>query len=127
MEASLARLTSLVSTDGLLTQLPRCGIVDLMKPPHFESYGGVHHWLLLHRGRASEYACTACGKQARDWAYDHEDPDARYDMYDGVFSPDPDHYLPFCRSCHKWFDKGKWYLIPVSTDRHRLPAHSGRV
>lgn len=36
------------------------------------------------------------------WSYDGTDPDERTDPARGCrYSPDPDHYRPRCRSCHR--------------------------
>ena len=65
-------------------------------------YGTQHQRLRRARGSAGELLCVDCGGPARDWSYDHTDPDERVDSF--VFSLDFDRYEPRCRSCHKVFD-----------------------
>lgn len=64
---------------------------------------GIHVRLRNFRGRASQYACIDCGDVARDWSYDHSDPNEKRDSY-GVYSTDMNRYEPRCSSCHKRFD-----------------------
>jgi hypothetical protein len=70
-------------------------------------YTGAHMRVRRERGVASVHSCTACEKPAIDWAYDHADPNEKIGMHDGysrVYSTDPSHYVPMCKSCHKRFD-----------------------
>lgn len=69
------------------------------------SYSAVHTRLRKARGPASEYDCEHCGIAAENWAYDHEDPNARRDDASGlIYSTDLSHYLSLCCLCHKAFD-----------------------
>lgn len=71
------------------------------------TYTELHIVLRHQRGRATEHACQRCGKPARSWAYDHEDPDEMVEEIQGqrrAFSQDLNHYLPLCRSCHVRLD-----------------------
>lgn len=67
-------------------------------------YTGAHHQVRRLRGHAKEHACLHCGGQARDWAYDHQDPNPGWESANGVFSRDPERYIPLCVLCHKRFD-----------------------
>jgi len=75
------------------------------------SYGSAHRRVRKLRGSASGHACTVCGGQAQDWAYDHCDPDeivGPADASSGAgmpYSPDPNRYQPMCKPCHRAFDK----------------------
>ena len=76
------------------------------------SYYGAHNRVKSRRGSASQYMC-ACGAQARDWAYDHADPDEltaviRHrtgSVSTAPYSASIDHYIPMCRPCHLAFDR----------------------
>jgi hypothetical protein len=51
-------------------------------------------------GPASIYPCAGnCGRQARHWAYDHKDPNAKPDRYGHLYSTRFRHYRPLCDSC----------------------------
>lgn len=53
------------------------------------------------RGPASLHMC-ACGRQAREWAYDRLDPNELTDAKNGLaFSPHLDHYIALCRECNR--------------------------
>lgn len=95
---------------------------DRSSPAHV-SYGAAHGRVHKARGPASDYPCVRCGGQARDWAYDHADPDVRYDVQiHSPFSLDPNHYQPMCVQCHRRFDCGTDALIalyPIPEDRPR--------
>lgn len=69
-------------------------------------YRSAHDRIEYRRGKARDCACVHCGTQAWDWAYDHADPNelaGHNGPYWCLYSADPDHYIPLCRSCHiKW-------------------------
>lgn len=74
------------------------------------TYNGMHRRIRRLRGRALEHLCT-CGAQAREWAYDHCDPNERTEIvtvgnWTGVviYSLDALHYVPLCKSCHRRMD-----------------------
>lgn len=89
-------------------------------------YQSAHHRLRAERGRASDHPCSECTKQADEWAYDHEDPNeveghTRRGRV-AVYSEDPHHYRPMCRSCHSLHDRAHWFarrLAPV-LDSHGI-------
>lgn len=57
-------------------------------------YSSMHDWVRRKKGKASNYKCAYCEKQARDWAnIDHK------------VSRDLEDYMPLCRKCHIKFDK----------------------
>ena len=79
--------------------------------PHWKgdavNYNGVHARLRRQRGRAGDQTCE-CGRPAKDWAYDHADPDERRDeTHNGPYSTKVEHYIPMCRSCHRTFDNNR--------------------
>lgn len=68
-------------------------------------YSGLHRRLRKARGRVSELVCVECGNPAQHWAYDHADPDEKFDAQRGLpFSTDLDRYQPMCQPCHRRFD-----------------------
>ena len=68
------------------------------------TYVAVHIRLKSERGRASAHICP-CGEPAREWAYDHADPDVRHDPKGKPYSLDIfGHYNALCASCHKRLD-----------------------
>lgn len=74
-------------------------------------YNTAHRRVAEAKGAASQHDCINCGGHAREWAYDHADPDARIaspgnPRIAGMpYSLSVDHYQPMCKSCHKAFDK----------------------
>jgi len=73
------------------------------------TYITVHVRLRTQRGRASDRAC-ACGAPARQWAYQHGDPQERTGLIGGrqgwlTFSPNLDAYAPMCFPCHRRLDQ----------------------
>ena len=80
-------------------------------PSHWKNgnvgYNGIHIRLYRERGRASDYTCAECGRQALDWAYDHMDPAERINDKGWPYSLDTAHYVPLCRSCHRRQDNAR--------------------
>ena len=75
------------------------------------TYRSVHSRLTAQRGRASDYRCVSCPAWAREWSYDHADPDARHEAHPRTGAPmyyslDLSHYVPRCKACHRDFDRG---------------------
>lgn len=69
------------------------------------TYAGIHQRLRRMRGAASEHACVDCASPARQWSYNHADPEGRLDEATGLpYSTDLDHYDPRCVPCHKKHD-----------------------
>lgn len=69
------------------------------------TYSGAHMRVRAQRGSARAHACVDCGGAARQWSYDHEDPN-ELASNEGAYSCDVDHYIPRCVPCHKIFDLG---------------------
>lgn len=67
------------------------------------SYAGMHGRLRKDRGSATAHPCHDCGAPARQWSYDHLDPEGLTSA-EGGYSLDPGHYLPRCVPCHKRHD-----------------------
>lgn len=68
------------------------------------TYIGMHFRIRREQGSARQHPCVDCGRQAREWSYDHADSDER-DSVHGPYSVDMSHYQPRCKSCHATFDK----------------------
>jgi hypothetical protein len=95
------------------------------------SYQTAHARVWRNRGRARDHVCV-CGKPAAHWAYDHLDPDELVDSAGQIFSGDPAHYTPLCRSCHANLDNrhprcGRaepvgWFTVGVRSFPVRTPA-----
>lgn len=66
------------------------------------SYTAMHGRLRKTRGAAKNYQCQ-CGSQAKQWAYDHTDPNQQVSDL-GPYSTDMNRYQPMCVSCHKTMD-----------------------
>ena len=69
------------------------------------TYPGIHAELIRQRGRAAGHPCVSCEKQARDWAYTHDDPDERTSPAGFPFSIDVMRYQPMCHPCHQRYDR----------------------
>lgn len=73
------------------------------KPP--KSYEQMHFGLQWERGLAAQFECVgACGRMAKDWAYQHGSPGEITDHRGRVFSQDFYAYAPMCRGCHRKYD-----------------------
>lgn len=76
-------------------------------------YLAVHKQVHRKRGKATSHACAHCGEQAKQWAYDHQDPNERvgvmvvrgYEEFHIRYSQDTSHYLALCIPCHRTFDR----------------------
>lgn len=72
-------------------------------------YLGAHNRVRRAKGKASQFSCVKCGGKARDWAYDHGDPDELVGMTGpqaGMpYSLDLERYQPMCKPCHNTFDR----------------------
>lgn len=66
------------------------------------TYSGAHMRVRSQRGSARKHICP-CGAQAKQWAYDHSDPNEMHSEL-GAYSADPGRYSPMCVSCHKKAD-----------------------
>jgi hypothetical protein len=71
------------------------------------SYRTAHARVKYAKGSAKECLC-ACGKQASQWAYNHNDPDEHFMVGASnnpiAYSMDPEYYFASCAPCHKRFD-----------------------
>ena len=68
------------------------------------TYHRAHRLLEAERGPARRNTCIDCGKPAREWSYDHKDPNEVRTRTGARYSLDPKHYDPRCRRCHHVFD-----------------------
>lgn len=69
------------------------------------TYHAAHYQVQTQRGRARRYPCIDCGRPARQWSYDHADPNELIDARGMEYSTDPTHYDPRCIECHRVFDQ----------------------
>ena len=53
----------------------------------------MHEWVKRHKGKAVEYICEHCGKQASEWS-----------NVDHSYKRKLEDYTPLCSSCHKIYD-----------------------
>ena len=70
----------------------------------FPGYTASHIRVYKAKGRAADHLCAHCGDPAEQWAYTHSDPHELTSPEGFPYSPDPEHYMPLCRSCHKRYD-----------------------
>lgn len=57
-------------------------------------YCAIHQYITKYKGKASEYKCVDCGKQAEDWS--NKDHSYKRELED---------YSPRCKKCHIIYDK----------------------
>lgn len=70
-------------------------------------YVAVHDRIRRQRGLPTEYPCADCGGPAKQWAYDHKDPNERIAIDHGKpkpYSTDVSRYQPLCLRCHRRLD-----------------------
>ena len=103
-------------TDGLcracLYRLQRNGTFDYVgyrTPAHLATYNLVHQPIPTTYRPAAKRKCVDCGRQARQWSYNHRDPNERWGPSDSYpvpmpYSVDLAHYEPRCVPCHKRMD-----------------------
>lgn len=73
-------------------------------------YSGAHARARASKGSAAHHACVDCSSPAREWSYAGGCP--REKVTDGsestpaglLYSPDPERYVPRCKSCHTYHD-----------------------
>jgi hypothetical protein len=95
---------------------------------HTTDYFNMHRKIKYYRGRAAQYICIKCQKQAKHWAKVH-----------GVSGFDPWDYVPMCISCHHAYDKiheragfhghahseeSKAKISEASRETHRRKGHN---
>ena len=74
------------------------------------TYYQAHQRGRTAKGKASEWACVDCGRDAHHWSYNGQDPDELYGKAShhrdtlSAYSVNPDYYEPRCASCHQYFD-----------------------
>jgi hypothetical protein len=71
-------------------------------------YTAAHDRVRVRKGKAHDHPCADCGSPAKQWAYDHKDPDDKVQIGgtgDGCrYSTKAEHYEPKCVPCHKRSD-----------------------
>lgn len=94
-----------------------CGERSVHQRGDDAGYGAAHGRVYQDRGKATGHECVDCGEQAKQWSYNHNDPNEKTDeTLDLKYSLKPDHYSPRCVPCHKIFDLGI-----IRADRAPLP------
>lgn len=90
------------------------------------TYAGAHTRVRRLRGTAAGHWCARdCGRRAEQWAYDHADPDEICGRESEavpelrVWSADPAHYEPLCRSCHTIADNAFRGIFGRDLDKAR--------
>ena len=90
------------------------------------SYSGMHKRLFYDRGKASQFKCADCGRQAEEWSYSGGDKNEQWDKVRGswvAYSTDQSLYAPRCKRCHRKRDdsltrehdvKGRFAKTPES-------------
>lgn len=70
------------------------------------TYASAHRRIVNAKGSAARHACVGCGRPAKEWSYDHQDPDELIGSgpRKSPFSIKPEHYLARCVRCHRQFD-----------------------
>lgn len=68
------------------------------------TYEAMHSRLNYRKGLARRQPCIDCGEPARQWSYDHLDPNELTSPSGLEYSTDPDRYQPRCRPCHHKLD-----------------------
>ena len=78
--------------------------------PGIRRYNAAHENVVKTRGRAAEYECLHCGGPARDWAYNHSDPNEAEQYREQTkaivfYSMHAEYYIPLCKTCHLKYDR----------------------
>ena len=73
------------------------------------TYAAAHLRVEVERGKAANHICVDCPAPASDWSYDHNAGHLEKWKTENTcpYSPDPKHYSPRCRKCHRAWDKKK--------------------
>lgn len=75
------------------------------RPADLESYFAIHRLLAKERGPAKNQICP-CGDVARQWAYQHNDPNYRMSEAGHRYSLDIyGSYIAMCQTCHNLLDR----------------------
>lgn len=86
----------------------RADTTRLLARQEVVDYAGAHDRVRALRGPAKGHSCVDCGRQAREWSYDRQDPEQRCGLNDYgrglAYSLDPSRYQPRCKPCHVAFD-----------------------
>lgn len=100
---------------------PTCGDWDIHTRNAPPTYALAHSRMRRQKGTATNHTCFKCGAQAKQWAYNHEDPHERIDSSISknpvVYSMSPDYYVAMCTPCHKTFDL-EWIKRTREKDGH---------
>lgn len=73
------------------------------------AYTSAHQRVKAEHGPASDWRCACgCGRQADEWAYLGTDSEPKVsthaDSEGALYSPNPEHYAPLAKPCHRGFD-----------------------
>jgi hypothetical protein len=77
------------------------------------NYHMAHIQVVAARGKASTHICIGCAGQAKQWAYDHRDPNVMFSDLGSPYSGEVDHYIPLCVTCHRRLDLGQISIVSV--------------
>jgi hypothetical protein len=72
------------------------------------TYSHAHRRVRRVRGAAGDRACVVCQQKADHWAYDHGDPEEKFEVQAGkalAYSAKTEHYQPMCSACHWRLDR----------------------
>ena len=85
-----------------------CGQPHLHHRLSSVTYGAAHDRLKIDKGNVRDQECVDCGDEAKQWSYDHADPNEMlaYGLSPKpiAYSLNPEHYSARCVPCHKHFD-----------------------
>lgn len=88
-----------------------CGDRRTHRRQEHAGYTAAHQRCRSDRGPVQNHPCVDCGRTARHWSYNHDDPDEflahGLSAHPVAYSLKPEHYSPRCVPCHKVFDLGR--------------------
>jgi hypothetical protein len=89
------------------------------------SYRLAHKHVVRAKGDTRDHACADCGRPAREWSYDGQDPDEKTDQGGRAYSTHPEHYLPRCAPCHKVHDANLRPVTGSQNQAKQAPRNGG--
>lgn len=110
--------TSLVRAGDLRSgNVVSCGNRPVHSRLDIVEYSTAHDRVRRAKGSATLHACVDCAGPARQWSYDHADPDELFSSKvkgSPAYSLDVEHYVARCVPCHRRFDLAR------ARERHAL-------
>lgn len=101
------------------------------------TYAGMHKRLMYDRGKASQFKCVDCSRQAEEWSYNGGCKNEHWEKVNDswlAYSTDQSLYAPRCKRCHRKRDdsltrdrdsKGRFTLITAYKRRARHGEEPG--